>query len=133
MKKEATIRDLRQFGIVLGLILGVFGSIHLLKGHTSAYPWFFGAGSISLILGIFTPRFLSSPFIIFTKVAHAIGWFNTRVILIVVYFVILTPISLIMRLFGKDPLNRNSNANNESYWIKNNKAIKSKESLVKQF
>lgn len=133
MKKETTIKDLRQFGIVLGLILGVFGGIHLLKGHVSAYPWFFGAGSISLVLGIFTPRFLGFPFIIFTKVAHAIGWFNTRVILIVVYFGILTPISLIMRLFGKDPLNRNVNENSKSYWIKKDKVIECKENLEKQF
>jgi len=133
MKKQTTINDLRQFGIVLGFILGVFGSIHLLKGHTSAYPRFFGAGSISLGLGIFIPHLLRFPFIIFMKAAHAIGWINTRVILIIVYFVILTPISLIMRLLGKGLLDKVAKENVESYWIRTNKANTFKESLVKQF
>ncbi|MDP8299959.1 MAG: SxtJ family membrane protein [Candidatus Tantalella remota] len=133
MKKEVTKKDLRQFGIVLGLILGVFGGIHLLKGHTHASPWFLGFSGAALFTGIFAPAILKPVFIVFTKVAHAIGWFNTRVILILVYYLIVTPIGLIMKLFRKDPLNRSLDKEAETYWVKRTSFAPSKEALEKQF
>lgn len=51
------------------------------------------------------------------KFAHALGWVNTRIILSLVYFLIFTPIALIFRLIGKDPLERRFEAV-DSYWIK---------------
>ena len=98
MKKEITIKDLRQFGVVLTIITGVLGSIHFFKGHTSAYPWFLGIAFISMVSSVFVPQALNPIFIVFTKVTSAIGWFNTRVILIFVYYLILVPIGLLMRI-----------------------------------
>jgi len=131
--KEIKIKDLRQFGLVLGGILGLFGTIHFFKGHFKVYPWFFGVGGVSLSLAIIVPIALKPFFIVFTKVAHAIGWFNTRVILAIVYYLILTPIGLVMRLFGKDPLNRRVDKTKETYWTPKPAPVSLKESLEKQF
>ncbi|MFC1480174.1 SxtJ family membrane protein [Candidatus Omnitrophota bacterium] len=131
--KKITKKDLRQFGIVLGIILGIFGGIHLLKGHANAYPWFFAFALGALIVGVFLPQLLRPVFIVFTKVAHAIGWFNTRVILMLLYYLILTPIGLVMRLFRNDPLNRKIDKDAQSYWIKTSEATAIKENLEKQF
>ncbi len=131
--KEIKIKDLRQFGIVLGLILGAFGLIHFLKGHVNAYPWFWGVGAGALVLGVLVPRALKPVFIVFTKVAHGIGWFNTRVILILVYYLLVMPIGLIMRVFKKDPLDRRIDKEAGSYWVKREHAEVTVESLEKQF
>jgi len=131
--KETTTKDLRSFGIVLGCILGLFGTIHFLKGHPRAYFWFYGFGAVSLITGIFVPRVLGPVFRVFTKVAHAIGWFNTRVILILVYYLLLTPISFLKRLFGEDALNRRIDRGIRSYWIKRENVSAVRESLERQF
>ena len=131
--KEIKIKDLRQFGIALGIILGVIGGIHMLKGHVHAYPWFFWFAVASLLLGAVFPIVLKPLFIIFTKVAHAIGWFNTRVILIVVYYVLLTPIGLIMRILRKDPLDRKIDKNKETYWIDRVRVSATNDNLEKQF
>ena len=133
MKKETTTKDLRQFGIVLGLILGVIGGIHYLKGHEHSYPWLFAAGAVSIMLGVLTPGVLKPAFTVFTKVAHAIGWFNTRVILALVYYILLTPIGLIMRLFGKDLLNVKIRKEEKSYWIRRPNTAATKETLERQF
>ena len=133
MNKDATKKDLRQFGIALSVILGVFGTIHFFKGHGSAYPWFFALAIVFLFLGILIPKSLKQVFTIFTKIAHAIGWFNTRVILIVVYYIILTPIGLVMKMFGKDILDIKSKQNKETYW-RERKTIKTDANqLTKQF
>lgn len=131
--KEVKTKDLREFGIVLGVILGVFGGIHLVKGHTNVYPWFFWFGGVSLLLGVFFPKIIKPLFIVFTKVAHSIGWFNTRVILILLYYILLTPIGIMMKVFGKDNLNKKINKEEKSYWLKRETIICTKESLERQF
>jgi len=131
--KETTTKDLRQFGIVLGIILGVIGGIHYLKGNYNVYPWFFGFGAAALVLGAAAPGTLKVPFKVFTRVAHAIGWFNTRVILILVYYLLLTPIGLVMRLFGKDLLDLRIEKDAQSYWLPRPHSSAPRESLEKQF
>ncbi len=131
--KEVKIKDLRQFGIVLGCILGVIGGVHFLKGHANIYPWFLGFGAAALLTGVLIPRLLRPLFIVFTKMAHAIGWFNTRVILAMVYYFLLSPIGIIMKLFRRDPLARKVESNAESYWIKRVEETATKEGLERQF
>jgi len=131
--KKVQKKDLRQFGIVLGIILGVFGSIHFFKSHASAYKWFFSFSAVSFVFGIFFPLKLKPVFTVFTKVAHAIGWVNTKIILTAVYYVILTPIGLLMRVFGKDLLNLKIDKRAASYWTARKETKPSKESLTKQF
>lgn len=128
--KEITTKDLKQFGVALSIILGIFGGIHFLKGHVSAYPWFFWIALTILFLGVIVPRFLRPIFIVFTKIAHAIGWFNTRVILVIVYYLVLTPIGLVLKIFGKDILDIKAKENTQTYW-KERKNIKTQ--LTKQF
>ncbi|MEA3488873.1 MAG: SxtJ family membrane protein [Candidatus Omnitrophota bacterium] len=133
MMENVKTKDLRQFGIVLGIILGIIGGIQFLKGHTHVYPWFFGFGITALLLGAALPWLLKPVFIGFTKVAHAIGWFNTRVILILVYYLLLTPIGVVMRLFGKDLLNKKIDKSEKTYWLEREKPVAVKEDLEKQF
>lgn len=45
------------------------------------------------------------------KLAEGLGWFNSRVLLSLVYYLIVTPIGLLFRLFGNDPLKLNENRN----------------------
>lgn len=131
--KKVQKKDLRQFGIVLGVILSVFGTIHFFKHHATAYKWFFSFSAISFIFGIFFPMKLKPAFKVFTKIAHAIGWVNTRIILTVVYYAILTPIGVVLRVFGKDMLDAKIDKSAKSYWIERNQTKPSKENLTKQF
>lgn len=51
------------------------------------------------------------------KFAHLLGWVNTRIILIVVYFVTITPLALIFKLIGNDPMERRLE-DTDTYWVK---------------
>ncbi len=130
---DITTKELRKFGIVLGLILGAFGLIHYLKHHVNAWPWFWGFAAAAILVALIYPVALRPVYRVFTKVTHAIGWFNTRVILILLYYLLLTPIGLIMRLFGKEPLDRKIEKEKESYWIQRAVVKAAPESLEKQF
>ena len=131
--KNLKNKDLRQFGIVLGLILGVFGGIYFLKGHQTAYLRFLSVAVIILVAGIFVPRVLRPVYAVFIKIARVIGWVNTRILLFLIYFLILTPIGFIRRLFGNDPMDRKIDKSAQSYWIKREPAAATPESMEKQF
>lgn len=62
-------------------------------------------------------KFLKFIYGYWMKFAHVLGWVNTRIILSIVYFFIFTPLALIFRLMGKDPLGRHFEAV-DSYWAK---------------
>jgi multisubunit Na+/H+ antiporter MnhG subunit len=50
------------------------------------------------------------------KFAHALGWVNTRILLVLFFFLIITPVSLFMRMIGKDLLSRRIEPELETYW-----------------
>lgn len=133
MNKKIEKKDLRQFGIILGIILLAIGSLHYFKGHFNVYPYLLGFGGMFLVAGLICPAILKPFYIVFAKVAHAIGWFNTRVILILVYYLILTPIGLVMRILRHDPLKKKQEKGLETYWVKRENTISAKESFEKQF
>ena len=132
-KTRDVLKDLRQFGMVLAAILIVFGAIHFLKHRMILAQWFCGVGLFVLYLGLSAPGMLKNVYAVFLKAAHAIGWFNTRVILILIYYAILTPIAFIVRISGKDLLNEKIEKNISSYWAKRQSAKPTKEQLEKQF
>jgi hypothetical protein len=65
-------------------------------------------GLTLLILPIvaFSPITLRPVFKLWLKIAHAIGWFNTQLLLSIIFILIFTPIGLVMRLLRKDPMKR---------------------------
>ncbi len=134
MKKTCDeLKDLRQFGIALAGILTVFGTIHHMRHHLLPAQWFAGVGIAVLCVALLAPRLLKPVYTIFLKVAHAIGWFNTRVILILIYYAILTPIAFIVKMCGKDFLNEKIEKNISSYWSTRQSTKSTKEQLEKQF
>ncbi len=74
-------------------------------------------GLVLLILPImaFSPIILRPVFKLWLKVAHAVGWFNTQLLLSIVFILMFIPIGLIMRLFRKDPMKRKMLAE-DTYW-----------------
>jgi hypothetical protein len=72
-------------------------------------------GAALVLLGALRPKSLVVPNRLWMGMAEAMGFVMTRVILGVVFFLFVTPIGLVRRLFGGDPLGRRA-ARTESYW-----------------
>jgi hypothetical protein len=65
---------------------------------------FSGVGALQVGFGLVAPMALLDPNLISSRVAQAIGWVNTRILLTVFFAVVLTPVGVVMRLFGRNPL-----------------------------
>ena len=59
---------------------------------------------------------LKSAYTFWMKLSFIIAWINTRLILIIIFYLIITPIGFAMRLFGVDLLDRKIDKNRLSYW-----------------
>ncbi len=83
-----------------------------------------------LILGLLNAKILSPLNSIWIKFGEILGKIIAPIVMAIIYFIILTPISLIVRLFGKDLLGLKFSKQIKTYWIKRKKDIGS---MKKQF
>jgi hypothetical protein len=125
-------KELRKFAVGLGIILCAVGIVQLLKGRP-AYPYFFAAGGLTALAGILIPICIKPVFILFSYLGAAMGWFSTRVILAGIFFLLLTPIALVMRLAGKKFLSMGTDRNLGTYWVHRNKTYRDPESFENQY
>ncbi|MBU0709952.1 MAG: sxtJ [Candidatus Omnitrophica bacterium] len=109
--------DLRKFGFLMGFALCVITGVIFLKHQRVAWPNYL-ISLIFFILAAFFPAVLKPVYIIWMKFAHTLGWINTRLILFLVFYLILTPIGIITKLFRIDFLERKISVNRSSYWKK---------------
>lgn len=110
-------KGLRKFGWTMGVCLALLGLALFLK-HKPAYRMFWAGGVVFLILGQFLPVVLKPVYRLWMGLAFCLGWFNTRLILIAVYYLVVTPIGLAARLMGKDFLNLKLDKSAKTYWHK---------------
>ena len=112
-------RELKWFGLLMLLWFGVIGGIVFATTRTFAIPnvlWTVGA---VLCITYYAVRPLRKPlFMGWMNAAFPIGWTVSHLILAIVYFVVVTPIGLAMRLFGKNRMHPRLDREADSYWIR---------------
>ena len=111
----------RSFGLLFFIVFLIIGLWPLKNGLELNYI-FIGISIIFLILGLMNSKKLTPLNKIWVKFGELLGRIIAPIVMALVYFFILTPISLTMRIFGKDFLNLKSSEEN-SYWIKREKNI----------
>ena len=118
MKK---VNSNRSFGIVFFIVFLIISFWPSIEGQ-SLRIWSLAVALIFLVLGLLNSKLLSPFNIIWVKFGEALGRIIAPIVMFIIYFVILTPIGLFMRLIGKDLL-RTKFSKNNSYWIKREKNI----------
>ena len=119
----------RSFGILFFLVFLII-SLWPLKNGNNLNFYFLTASIIFLILGVLNSKLLSPLNKAWIKFGEILGLIIAPIVMGLVYFVILTPVSLIVRLLGKDLLGLKFIKENETYWIKRKKSLTS---MNKQF
>ena len=124
--------DLRKFGITVGVILLIIAGFLFWKEKVS-FQLVLAIGIILFAFGITIPVLLKPVYLVWMIFATILGWLMTRVILSLLFYVILTPIGLISRLFRKQFLGLRWDRSKDTYW--NYRATKhvKKGSYEKQF
>ena len=119
----------RSFGILFFIVFLIL-SLWPLKNGSNINLYFIIVSAIFLILGLINSKLLSPLNKSWIKLGEILGIVIAPIVMALVYFVILTPVSFIVRIFGKDLLGLNFVKEKETYWIERKKNIGS---MKKQF
>lgn len=130
-KIKGSVRDLRNFGFLVG---GIFLGLGLLFFYFGKSSWIAMAegGIILLIFGFIYPRVLGPIYKAWMIFGTVIGFIITNVILTIFFYFIVTSLAIIFRLFGKRFLNLGFRTKEKSYWNERSQE-KLSDDLEKQF
>jgi saxitoxin biosynthesis operon SxtJ-like protein len=94
----------RSFGLSVGGVLIVIAALLAWRGRVTRAEIVGVIGVVLVVGGAFAPKLLKWPSDLWWAFAMALGWVNARVLLSVLFFLILSPLGLLWRLTGRDPL-----------------------------
>ena len=126
MKPQSSNKSFGLLFFVVFLIIGLWP----LKNGESLNFYFIIASVVFLILGLLNSKLLSPLNKSWVKLGEILGIIIAPIVMALVYFVILTPVSIIVRVFGKDLLGLKFLKKKDTYWIKRKKILGS---MKKQF
>lgn len=111
-------RELKWFGLVVLLFFGLIGALVLWRAgspRAASIVWSVGAG---LVVVFYTARPLRLPiYLAWMYAVYPIGWLVSHTLMGVIYFLLITPIAILMRLFRVDPLHRRLERDAPTYWV----------------
>lgn len=115
--KPATPRDLRGFAFTFGFVSALFAAFLFWRGRVPIGQGFAVAAALFFAIGLVAPGLLRPAYGPWMRFSEILGYVNTRLLLGLFYFVGVTPIGLMMRLSGKDPMSRTFKRKGDgSYW-----------------
>ena len=112
----------RSFGVIFFIVFLILG-LWPLKNSGNPNLYIIGLAGIFLVLGILNSKILSPFNKAWIKLGEFLGTIIAPIVMALIYFVVLTPISLIVRIFGKDLLELKFLKKKETYWIKRKKNL----------
>jgi small-conductance mechanosensitive channel len=110
-------RDLRKFGLTIGIAFLLL-AVLLFFTEKSSFIYFGSLGTLLIIIGLVIPQTLKPINKVWMSLSIVLGWIMTRVILTILFYLAITPIGYLAKLFRKDFLDMKIDDSKESYWQK---------------
>jgi len=119
LNRQPSPKDLFWFGLLLPVFVAILGAILRWQWGLITAGWVAWIGG-GLLAGLFAavPPLRRKIYVGWMMAVFPIGWLVSHVVLGMVFYMVLTPIGLLMRLVGYDPLRRRFDRQAKSYWIK---------------
>jgi len=128
---KSTKKELKSFGLTIGIIFLVIGGFLFFKEKDFYQIFIYFAGGL-IGFGYLIPIILKPIYIIWMVFAVILGWIMNRVILMLLFYILITPIGILARVFGKDFLELNK-PDKYTYWNYRNSDIELNQDYEKQF
>lgn len=119
-KSKTKISSNRSFGLVFFFVLIIIG-LWPLKSNEDIRIYFVLTSIVFLILGLINSRLLNPLNKLWFKFGNFIGAFMAPIVMGIIFFFVVTPTGLIMKMFGKKMMDKKFDKNKKSYWINCNK------------
>ncbi len=117
LNKDPSRRDLRTFGAALPVFFALAGLVVGHRAGSTSWSWgVWGAGGALTAAYLFLERVRRPIFVGWSYLVYPIAWTISHLLLLVIYWFVITPIGLLVRLLGNDPLARRFEPSARSYW-----------------
>ena len=110
-----TAKQLRSFGFLMAGLFLVIGLWPMVWKGESIQIWSVSVSVIWAGAAVAVPAALTPLYKLWMKLAEKLGWFNTRVLLGIIFFLVITPFAFVMKVLGKKPLERAFDQQRTSY------------------
>lgn len=111
-------KELRIFAALFWVFFtGVAWIVFRKSGSTTAAAGVFAAASAVGIIGLSVPVWVRPVYVVWMLAAYPIGWVMSHVLMGVIYYLVVTPIGLLMRALGRDPMQRTFDRAAKTYWV----------------
>lgn len=121
----------RKFGLTVGIAFLVITGILVWRDHMRAVPYVGALGGLLVVAGLAIPTYLGPIQRAWMGLAHLISKVTTPIFMGVVYYVVLSPIGVLMRLFGRNPMRHP--LSDGGYWVERAKEQTQSGGMERQF
>ena len=129
---KETKKDLRKFGLTVGFVIAAIGLL-LFYFEKSSAIYFTIIGGLLILLGILLPQLLKPINKVWMGLAIVLGFIMTRVILTTLFYLVITPIGFLAKIFGKKFMNLKYDRSAKTYWEKRTSIQKKTIDYERQF
>ncbi len=127
-------RSLRKFALVIaGAMLVLAALVFSFGAHPQRAYWLTATAAVWSAVGLPFPKLLKPLHTGWMAFALTIGWIMSRIFLTILFFLVITPIGLLMRIFGKALLQQKIEPERKSYWLKRDRSDGGNERYERQF
>ncbi len=125
--------QLRTFGLITAVMTALVGASFYFRGHLSGISiepdlatqlghvlW--GASAVAALAAFVVPSAFLPLYVVLTVVTFPIGFVLSHVLIATIFFVLITPFALVMRLLGRDQMTRQIDRTTITYWSKRTEA-----------
>jgi hypothetical protein len=106
----------RRFGLTLGGVAALIGTLRVVLGHPH-WVWWVAAGVLLAALALSRPAVLAPLNRLWLKVGFALHKVVNPIVMALLFYTVISPTGILMRLCGKDPLRLRREPGSASYWI----------------
>ena len=117
MAPRADRTELCHFGLIVGGVFGVIGLWPAIARGQSPRSWMLGLAVGLVVPAVVAPWTLAPEHRAWTAFGNALGWVNTRLVLGLIFFAVVTPTGLVLRMAGRDPMRRAFDSDVETYRV----------------
>jgi hypothetical protein len=120
-KLNLDIKSLKKFGLTMSIAFLVIAGIFYLRYKYNGLTLSLAVSGLFLLAEVVSPVLLKPVYIVWMRFAFILSWVNTRLLLIIIFYLIFTPFGLLMRLFRVDLLQTKDKK--DTYWYKKEKTV----------
>ena len=130
--KPVSDKQARKTALIVAAVLALISLWNIYRGRFTVVAVFGGIAVLLTLIGLFVPVAARGFHRVWMGIAGVLGYVNSRILLTILYYGLLTPYGLISRVIGRDPMDRRG-PKRDTYWVKRKETRQTQQQFERLF